>query len=445
MPTSKCTSSRMIPQNSLCLGVSGTVRLGLSSLLLVACGNLNEVSTVSPNGSVGGGVSQATGGSITTGGVNTSSALTGGSGNGTGGAVNTGGSSSGSVNPSTGGSSATVSTGGAPAAGGSTSTRSTGGSVATGGAPVTGGTRSTSSTATVGGSSTATGGRSGATGGKTGTGGTASVGGTAASGGKATGGAATGGASTGISATGGSASTCTPSSTKFSFFVTSQARIFALAQAFNGSTKGFGGDLRYGVTSAGAGLAGADKICTEIAEKAVPGNCKTWRAFLSAADGGSGAQVNAISRIGSGPWYDRIGRLFGTSITSITATRPDAAAAILNDFPNEDGVLNHDALQSGNTANQDNHDMLTGSTETGTLYGANAHCTNWTSSAADTSKKPRVGHSWPAMSGQSWMSVLDESGCAPGVNLVDRGGPGTDGTVGSGGGYGGFYCFALTP
>jgi hypothetical protein len=436
MPISKCTSSRMISQSSPRLGVSGTVRLGLASLLLVACGNTNEVSSVSPNGSVGGGVSQATGGSITTGGVNTSLGPIGGSGNGTGGAASTGGSSSGLANPSTGGSSATVSTGGTPTTGGSTSVRNTGGSVATGGAPVTGGTRSTSATG---------GGSSVATGGKTGTGGMASTGGTAATGGKATGGAATGGASTGISATGGSNSTCTPSTTKFSFFVTSQARLFALAQTFNGSTKGFGGDLRYGVTSAGAGLAGADKICTEIAEKAVPGNCKTWRAFLSAADGGSGAQVNAISRIGSGPWYDRIGRLFGNSITSITATRPDAAAAILNDFPNEDGVLNHDALQSGNTANQDNHDMLTGSTATGTLYGANAHCTNWTSSAADTSKKPRVGHSWPAMSGQSWMSVLDESGCAPGANLVDRGGPGSDGTVGSGGGYGGFYCFALTP
>jgi hypothetical protein len=44
------------------------------------------------------------------------------------------------------------------------------------------------------------------------------------------------------------------------------------------------------------------------------------------------------------------------------------------------------------------------------------------------------------------MSALDESGCAPGVNLVDMGGPikGST-TVGSGGGYGGIYCFALVP
>jgi hypothetical protein len=45
----------------------------------------------------------------------------------------------------------------------------------------------------------------------------------------------------------------------------------------------------------------------------------------------------------------------------------------------------------------------------------------------------------------NWMSALDEAGCAPGVNLIQNGGPGNDGLVGSGGGYGGFYCFALTP
>ena len=46
----------------------------------------------------------------------------------------------------------------------------------------------------------------------------------------------------------------------------------------------------------------------------------------------------------------------------------------------------------------------------------------------------------------SWMSSLTESGCAPGINLVETGGPDpSDNTVGSGGGYGGFYCFALVP
>jgi len=43
-------------------------------------------------------------------------------------------------------------------------------------------------------------------------------------------------------------------------------------------------------------------------------------------------------------------------------------------------------------------------------------------------------------------SALTESGCKPGANLIEQGGPmATAVTVGSGGGYGGFYCFALKP
>ena len=44
------------------------------------------------------------------------------------------------------------------------------------------------------------------------------------------------------------------------------------------------------------------------------------------------------------------------------------------------------------------------------------------------------------------MSALDKSGRAPGINLIEMGGPmPNSNTVGSGGGYGGIYCFALVP
>jgi hypothetical protein len=46
----------------------------------------------------------------------------------------------------------------------------------------------------------------------------------------------------------------------------------------------------------------------------------------------------------------------------------------------------------------------------------------------------------------NWMSALDEAGCAPGINLIETGPPDPrNPTVGSGGGYGGIYCLALTP
>lgn len=172
---------------------------------------------------------------------------------------------------------------------------------------------------------------------------------------------------------------------------------------------------------------------------------KTWRAFLSASDGGNGTQVNAIDRIGNGPWYDRLGRVLAPTKADIMANRPqNGDATIKNDFPNEDGVPNHNPDGTGNV---DNHDFLTGSTTSGTLYGANATCLDWTANAGNktTEGQPRVGHSWPRMS-ESWMSVLTESGCAPGVNLIETGPPNPNSnTVGSGGGYGGFYCFALQP
>ncbi len=232
---------------------------------------------------------------------------------------------------------------------------------------------------------------------------------------------------------------------KFSFFVTSLKALRDLSKNQNG----FGGDLSYGETGAGAGLRGADKICTEIAERSMAGaGKKVWRAFLSATNDGSGKVANAIDRIGSGPWYDRQGRLFGKSIVDISATRPTSAdAAIKNDFPNEDGVPNH----SPDGVQVDNHDMLTGSNAQGKLYGQSATCKDWTGKAGSEGK-PRVGHSWPRGGGGGggggeaahWISAMDVGGCAPGVNLSDSMGGGGN-TVGGEGGYGGFYCFALTP
>lgn len=347
-----------------------------------------------------------------------------------------------------------------------------GGGGATGGAAATGGT-----VGATGGS--ATGGRSGGdTGGAPATGGTA-TGGKANTGGAGTGGAATGGTSTGgkaggtatggrtggaggAAAGGSSSGGSGGTSAKFSFFVTSMKAIIAKS----GNQQGFGGDLRYGETGQGAGLRGADKICAAIAEDAMKGaGAKPWRAFLSAAKGEDGNQVNAIDRIGNGPWYDRTGRVFAASKADLLADRPKSAdTAIANDFPNEDGVPNHKPDPSQGEV--DNHDMLTGTDNQGKLYDATATCLDWTANKGDKTAegRPHVGHSWPRSFGgmnpgggtgpggdsrsnmNNWMSALDESGCAPGINIVETGGPSPNAnTVGNGGGYGGFYCFSLTP
>lgn len=227
----------------------------------------------------------------------------------------------------------------------------------------------------------------------------------------------------------------------FSFFATSHAAL----QRESGSPDGFGGDL--------GGLAGADAICQSIAEYSSP--CQTgkvWRAFLSTSS------EDAIDRIGPGPWHDRLGRLLANNVTELVNDRPtNAHPTIKDDFPNEDGVPN----QYPDGTHVDNHQFLTGSNLQGRLFDVNtgagtgcldtwsvaaATCNDWTTSAAVGC--PRVGHSWPrAISGINWMSVWNEGGCSPGGVLTDESsGGGPDGTrrVGSAGGYGGFYCFAVT-
>jgi hypothetical protein len=256
---------------------------------------------------------------------------------------------------------------------------------------------------------------------------------------------------------------------RFSFFVTSLAAMRELS----GSQRGFGGDLRFGETGENAGLKGADKICTTIAEKSMPGaRKKQWRAFLSTTKGGAGGgPVHAIDRVGDGPWYDRLGRIVSQNKADLLHVRPASADPLIkNDLPNEEGVPNHNPNGAGEV---DNHDVLTGTNSQGQLYDDDPHvtCNDWTHAVPDAADAPRVGHSWPrplddwtrgpdggkwrddagpggepSFDAENWMSSLDEAGCGAGVSIVEMGGPmERNPTVGSGGGYGAIYCFALMP
>ncbi len=290
-----------------------------------------------------------------------------------------------------------------------------------------------------------------------GTGGAASATGAAAGTGTAgAAGVAAGAGASGTEATAGNAGASPePELEPFSFFVTSLEAL----QRLSGSPNGFGGDLRYGEAD---GISGADKICEEIAEDSMPGSAqKGWRAFLSATRGGpNGGPVNAIERIGQGPWYDRTGRPLAMETADLANTRPEGAdPAIINDLPNEHGVPNH----APDGVPVDNHHMLTGSNEQGMLAGNDPRltCQDWTS-AIGSDGTPRIGMSWPRnmggggfgrpgreMNGAHWISDHNEAGCAPVdfamiANSLGGAPRGADG-VGSGGGYGGFYCFALTP
>jgi hypothetical protein len=122
-------------------------------------------------------------------------------------------------------------------------------------------------------------------------------------------------------------------------------------------------------------------------------------------------------------------------------------------LPNEYGVPNH----APDGVAVDNHHIMTGSNEQGLLYQNDPSftCQDWTSSVGSAGT-PHCGLSWPRsayvgglpiqMPGDHWIASYSAPGCAAGVNLVETGAApfGTD-YVGAGGGYGGIYCFALTP
>ncbi len=337
----------------------------------------------------------------------------------TGGApASTGGLGTGGVRP-TGGSvngSGGSATGGAPATTGGTSTGGAMGSSGKGGGAVGGSATGGSATAGSGGAVAGMGG-AGKGGGSSGSSGSANAGSSGAGAGAA---GANGGSGGGASVV-----------EKFSFFVTSLAGMRKLS----GSQDGFGGDLRFGEAT---GLEGADKICRTLAEESMPGaGQKEWRAFLSTKS------VNAADRVGEGPWYDRLGRLVAKNKSDLLSERPKGAdAAIIDDLPNETGTPNGKDGCNG-TDCPDNHDVLTGSKSNGVLDSSSSTCDDWTSTTA--SGQPRIGHSWSAFSGMSWIQAHMAGGCQAGVQLVQKGGTNGVPTVGAGGGYGGIYCLALTP
>ena len=235
---------------------------------------------------------------------------------------------------------------------------------------------------------------------------------------------------------------------RFSFFVTSLEAMRRLS----GSLDGFGGNF--------GGIEGADRICQNIAEGVGAGH-KTWRAFLSATRGPDGNPVHAIERVGEGPWYDANERLVSENISGLLNERPDGDPQTINDLPDEHGVPI--------SALGDAHDVVTASNLEGRLDSMNPESTCIDSTSADGAIGGDLivcGHTFPRMAiggrpggggdrpgggrggqgGANWMSDHKLRGCAPGVEVrnIPGGGRGAN-FIGASGGYGGLYCFALTP
>jgi hypothetical protein len=264
----------------------------------------------------------------------------------------------------------------------------------------------------------------------------------------------------------------------FSFFVTSYHHIRELS----GSDDGFGGDLSFGGK---VGLEGADAICQEMASR-VGFNNRSWRAYLSTST------QNAKDRVGTGPWYDFVGNLVAENVEGLLVglTEREQGGGQPGGDPlgggggflggmcagEEDdldrplgGALNcgtydelglfHDGTtdQDNDGTDDDDHDTMTATLADGTYAGFS--CEDWTSTTATFESTEvqgggqlggggglrggiMMGHSWAAGSGMHWAESHGGHACAAGTNFIQDG-PGDSATVGGGGGYGGFYCFAL--
>jgi hypothetical protein len=154
------------------------------------------------------------------------------------------------------------------------------------------------------------------------------------------------------------------------------------------------------------GLAGADQLCTSLAN-AAGAKGHEWRAYLSAVPAGSVAAVNARDRIGPGPWRNAKGVVVAQNVTELHGA---------NNL-NKDTVLTEKGEPvngRGDTPNM--HDILTGSQPDGTaIVGAvDTTCGNWTKSgdgAAMVGHHDRTGldESAPA---KSWNSSHQSRGCS---------------------------------
>ena len=320
------------------------------------------------------------------------------------------------------------------------------GSTSTGGTS----TQGTGGDSQLGAGGTGTGGDSGLGAGGTETGGVGTGGGSdpETGGGAGTGGVGTGGnagpGTGGDAGTGGAQNTeCTDTNAaeNFSFFVTSWHHM----QLLSGSDDGFGGDLRY--SGAADGLTGADNICQEIASRVCHGH-KTWKAYLSTST------VDAKDRIaGTGPWYDYAGSLVANDIDGLLGEDARPAGGCCDNGVYDELGFFHDGTTDVNVDGipDDDHDTMTATASDGTYDGFS--CDDWTSTTATPeggigngmaglNTGLRMGHTWPAGSGQGWQTVHAGHACAAGTNFIQNG-AGDSATVGGGGGYGAIYCFAV--
>jgi hypothetical protein len=207
---------------------------------------------------------------------------------------------------------------------------------------------------------------------------------------------------------------------------------FANAQGMGGPPPPDPVPLGFFITSVGlgdganlGGLEGADAHCQALADEVGAGD-REWRAYLSTQATDSEPAVNAIDRIGDGPWGNSKGIMIAANKDSLLY---DSSNINYEHALDENGEKVNSRV-GGDSPNK--HDILTGTQLDGTAFpaGDDMTCSNWTSSSDDG--KAQVGHSDRhrfTFPGSPWNAAHPSRGCSQEA-LQGSGGDGL------------FYCFA---
>jgi hypothetical protein len=191
--------------------------------------------------------------------------------------------------------------------------------------------------------------------------------------------------------------------------------------------------MTFFVTSVGSGkgadlggLDGADRHCQNLAQAAGAGN-RTWRAYLSTTSTATVPGVNAIDRIGRGPWQNAKGVVVATDVENLHGN---------NNITKQTNLTEKGTVVNGRGDTPNTHDVLTGSLHNGLAYpaGTDLTCGNWTKSGTDGAVQ--MGHTdRQGLSddyyAKSWNSSHASRGGCSQPALVSTGGAGL------------FYCFAV--
>ena len=193
-------------------------------------------------------------------------------------------------------------------------------------------------------------------------------------------------------------------------------------------------NMTFFVTSAGSGkgadlggLAGADRICQQLAQAAGAGS-HSWHAYLGAQAADGQPAVNARDRIGKGPWQNVKGVVVAKNLDELHGD---------NNISKQTALTEKGDVVNGRGDTPNRHDALTGSQPDGTAFpaGDDKTCHNWTSStqgAAMLGHIDRQGLRDDAAS-HSWNSSHLSRGPVGGCSQNDLRSTGGDGL---------FYCFA---